>query len=507
MDLQLTFPVLFSFLLFIFMALKIAKRKPNSEGSAPKLPPGPWKLPIIGNMHQLGGPLPHRTLSELAKKYGPLMHLKMGEVSTVVFSSPETAKEVLKTHDVIFASRPPILASSIISYDCTSITFAPYGEYWRQLRKICILELLSSKRVLSYRSIREDEMLNMVRWIAARAGMTINLTEKIYSSQYGMTSRAAFGKKCKEQDRFIGVVKEAIKFAGGFGIADLFPSVKLLHVMSGMRPKIEKLHQESDRMLEDIIREHRNNRSENKSGDQREDGDEDLVDVLLKFQNQGDQELSLTTENIKAVILDIFSAGSETPATAADWIMSELVKNPKIMAKAQKEVRQVFGKRGKADEAGVAELKYLKSVVKEGLRLHPPVPLLLPRECSQVCEVNGYTIPVKTKGIINAWALGRDPKYWRDPEVFDPDRFWDDSSVDYKGNCLEYIPFGAGRRICPGMTFGLAQVELQIAVLLYHFDWTLPGGMRNEDLDMTEGFAVTVKRRDDLFLIPTPYNC
>lgn len=204
---------------------------------------------------------------------------------------------------------------------------------------------------------------------------------------------------------------------------------------------------------------------------------------------------------------DIFSAGSETPATAADWIMSELVKNPKIMAKAQKEVRRVFGKRGKADEAGVAELKYLKSVVKEGLRLHPPVPLLLPRECSQACEVYGYTIPVKTKGIINAWALGRDPKHWRDPEVFDPDRFCDDSSVDYKGNYLEYIPFGAGRRICPGMTFGLAQVELQIAMLLYNFDWTLPGGMKNEDLDMTEAFAVTVKRKDDLCLIPTPYNC
>lgn len=146
-------------------------------------------------------------------------------------------------------------------------------------------------------------MLNLVSWISARAGTAINLTEKIYSSQYGMTSRAAFGKKCKEQDRFIGVVKEAIKFAGGFGIADLFPSVKLLHVVSGMRPKIEKLHQESDRMLEDVIREHRKNRSEDKNGDQCEDGDEDLVDILLKFQNQGDQELSLTTDNIKAVIL------------------------------------------------------------------------------------------------------------------------------------------------------------------------------------------------------------
>ncbi|OWM85821.1 hypothetical protein CDL15_Pgr012071 [Punica granatum] len=456
-------------------------------------------------MHQLSGPLPHRTLHDLAAKYGPLMHLKMGEVSTVVFSSPETAKEVLKTHDVIFASRPPILASSIISYDCTSITFAPYGEYWRQLRKICILELLSAKRVLSYRSVREDEMANLVKWIRSKAGTAINLTEKIYSSQYGMTSRAAFGKQCHEQDRFIGVVKEAIKFAGGFGIADLFPSIKLLHVISGMKPKIEKLHKESDRMLEDIIREHREAKKRNAdNGGQEVEEDEDLVDVLLKIQRQGDFEFSLTTDNIKAVILDIFSAGSETPATAADWVMSELIKNPNITRKAQSEVREVFNRRGRADEEGVSELSYLKQVVREALRLHPPVPLLLPRECSEVREICGYTIPVKTKGIINAWALGRDPKWWKDPERFDPERF-NDTSVDFKGNYMEYIPFGAGRRICPGMTFGLAQVELQIAMLLYHFDWKLPEGMRNEDLDMTETFAVTVKRKDDLYLIPTPY--
>lgn len=144
-------------------------------------------------------------------------------------------------------------------------------------------------------------------------------------------------------------------------------------------------------------------------------------------------------------------------------------------------------------------------MVKEALRLHPPVPLLLPRECAEACKINGYTIPVKTKGIINAWALGRDPNCWKDPETFNPERFDEANTVDFKGNYLEYIPFGAGRRICPGMTFGLAQVELQIAMLLYHFNWTLPGGMRNEDLDMTEAFAVTVRRKDDLFLIPTPY--
>lgn len=185
--------------------------------------------------------------------------------------------------------------------------------------------------------------------------------------------------------------------------------------------------------------------------------------------------------------------------------MAEVVNNPKIMEKATKEVREVFDKRGIANESGVAELKYLKSVVKEGLRLHPPVPLLLPRECAQECEIHGYKIPPKTKGIINAWALGRDPEFWTDPEKFDPERF-DEGSIDYKGNYLEYIPFGAGRRICPGMSFGLAQVELQIALLLYQFDWQLPNGTKNEDMDMSEDFAVTVKRKEDLYLIPRVYH-
>ncbi|OWM85820.1 premnaspirodiene oxygenase-like [Punica granatum] len=498
MELQtnfISFPVLISFLVLFLTFLKLR----SNRKSAWRLPPGPPRLPIIGNTHQLMSPLPHRTLRDLASKYGPLMHLKMGEVSTVVFSSVETAKEVLKTHDVVFASRPPILVTSIMSYNCTSITSAPYGEYWRQLRKICILELLSAKRVLSFRSMREDLMADLVQWARSRAGTSINLSEKIYSSQYAMTSTAAFGKKSPEQEKFIAVIKEAIKFVGGFNIADMFPSIKLLEVMSGMRPKIEKLHNESNRILEDIIQGHKKAREGNEN-----EQEEDLVDVLLKVQKQGDLQFPLTTDNIKAVILDIFSAGSETPATAADWVMSELIKNPKMLQKAQTEVREVFNRRGQAGEEGLSELKYLQQVVKEALRLHPPVPLLLPRLAAETREICGYTIPVKTKGIINAWALGRDPNCWNDPETFDPERF-NDTSVDFKGNYMEYIPFGAGRRICPGMTFGLVQVELQIAMLLYHFDWKLPGGMKNEDLDMTETFAVTVRRKDDLHLIPTPY--
>ena len=188
-------------------------------------------------------------------------------------------------------------------------------------------------------------------------------------------------------------------------------------------------------------------------------------------------------------------------ATTINWALAEMIRNPRVMKKAQDEVREVFSEKGRVDEICMNELKYLKSVVKETLRLHPPAVFVVPRECGETCEIDGYDIPVKSKVLINAWALGRDPKYWSEAERFYPERFID-SSIDYKGSHFEYIPFGAGRRMCPGISFGLLNVELTLAVLLFHFDWKLPNGVKTEDFDMTEKFGVTVGRKNDICLIP-----
>ncbi|XP_030519080.2 cytochrome P450 71D11-like [Rhodamnia argentea] len=494
------FPIILSFFIIIFTILKLG-HKSNAKGPS-KLPPGPRKLPIIGNLHQLLGSPPPRALHNLAKKYGPLMHLQLGEVPHVVVSSAKVAKEVMKTHDLTFATRPRLLAADVISYGSVDIAFAPYGEYWRQLRKICTLELLSTKRVQSFRHVREEEVSNLVKWVASSAGSPINLTTRLFSSNYGVTSIAAFGKKCKEQEEFISVVTESIKFAAGFEVGDVFPSSKWLHVISGMRPRLEKLHQRADRIMNNIIREKREARAK-RSGD--ETTHDDLLDILLRYADHCGPEFSLTTDNIKAVILDIFAAGSETSATQVDWAFVEMMRNPRILKKAQAEVREVFDRRGKADETGLPELEYLKFVIKESLRMHPSVPLLLPRECGESCEISSYEIPVKTKVLVNAWAIGRDPEYWDDPETFYPERF-KDNPVDYKGTSFEYIPFGAGRRICPGMNFGLANVELPLAMLLYHFDWELPEGMKSEEMDMSEALGVTQRRKHDLYLVPKPYQ-
>ncbi|CAL2255186.1 unnamed protein product [Prunus armeniaca] len=297
---------------------------------------------------------------------------------------------------------------------------------------------------------------------------------------------------------------EAVKTSSGFTLADVFPSVSLLQLLSGMRPKLERLHKEADRIMENIIKEHQRDMVTSKSVDG--EAEEDLVDALLKFHEHGSGlEFSLTTDNIKAVIFDMFSAGSETSATAVDWAITEMIKTPRVMKMAQNEVRQVFNRKGQIDETCIGEMNYLNLVIKETLRLHLPAPLLLPRECGEKCEIDGYKIHVKSKVIVNAWAIGRDPNYWNEPERFNPDRFLN-SLIDYKGTNFEYIPFDAGRRICPGISYGLANVELPLAFLLYHFDWTLPNGMKHEDLDMTEAFGIAVQRKQYLHLIPISYH-
>ncbi|KAL4311320.1 hypothetical protein GQ457_01G006990 [Hibiscus cannabinus] len=494
-------PLSFTFLVFFFMVFKlwmITKTKDSTQN----LPPAPWKLPLIGHLHHLLFCLPYRRLAELAERHGPVMHLQLGELSQVVISSPEFAKEVMKTHDLNFANRPYLLVPEIIWYDFSDIAFSPYGGYWRQLRKICTLELLSAKRVQSFRSIREEHVSSFIRSIFSNTGSEINIGEMVRNLSYNITLSSVFGPRCKQHETFISTVRKVLKLFNGFSIADLYPSVKLLPVITGMRAKLKRFHHDLDGMLESIIEEHRVSNANLKNDD---DVTEDIVDVLLKLQNHGDFEFPLTTDNIKAVILDILIGGTETSSTTVEWAMSEMIKSPRILEKAQAEVRRVGDRTGDVNESDLHELNYLKLVIKETLRLHPPAPLLLPRENSERCEINGYEIQAKTKVIVNAWAIGRDPNHWNEAERFNPERFTD-ISVDYKGANFELIPFGAGRRMCPGMSYAMAVVELPLAQLLYHFDWKLPNGMKNEDLDMSEASGVTVERKRDLHLIPTPFH-
>ncbi|KAK2426642.1 hypothetical protein P8452_41254 [Trifolium repens] len=505
MEIQFSFVLIpFSVLIVIlwhWLATKYYKPKTIANY---KLPPGPRKLPLIGNLHQLAfaGKLPHHGLQKLSQKHGPLMHLKLGEINAVVVSSSKLAKEIMKTHDVVFANRPQLLSPQILAYGFKDIVFSPYGDYWRQMRKICVLEILSAKRVQSFSYIREDETNKLIQSIKSLEGSQINLTNRIFSMINSIISRAAFGDKSEDQDEFVSLIRKAIVVSGGFEFDDLFPSMKFIHTLMGVRAKIENIHKSVDKILDNVVRKHQEKRARVNEGNNCEIEKEDLMDVLLRIQQSGSLDIQLTMNNIKAVIWDVFVAGTDTSSTTIEWAMSEMMKNPRVREKAQAELRQTFRGKKQICEIDLEKLTYLKLVIKETLRLHPPSPLLIPRECTELTKIDGYDIPKKTTVLINAWAIGRDPQYWNDAEKFIPERF-DGSFIDFKGNNFEYIPFGAGRRMCPGMTFGLASVMFSLAILLYHFNWELPNQMKPKDLDMIEVFGLTVGRKNGLCLIPT----
>nr|CQR79400.1 16T3O protein [Catharanthus roseus] len=490
---------------FIFIAISIAVLRRIISKKTKTLPPGPWKLPLIGNLHQFLGSVPHQILRDLAQKNGPLMHLQLGEVSAIVATSPQMAKEITKTLDLQFADRPVIQALRIVTYDYLDISFNAYGKYWRQLRKIFVQELLTSKRVRSFCSIREDEFSNLVKTINSANGKSINLSKLMTSCTNSIINKVAFGKVRYEREVFIELINQILALAGGFKLVDLFPSYKILHVLEGTERKLWEIRGKIDKILDKVIDEHRENSSRTGKGNGC-NGQEDIVDILLKIEDGGDLNLDIPfgNNNIKALLFDIIAGGTETSSTAVDWAMAEMMRNPHVMKKAQKEIREAFNGKEKIEENDIQNLKYLKLVIQETLRLHPPAPLLM-RQCREKCEIGGYHIPVGTKAFINVWAIGRDPAYWPNPESFIPERF-DDNTYEFtksEHHTFEYLPFGAGRRMCLGISFGLANVELPLALLLYHFNWQLPDG--STDLDMTEATGLAARRKYDLHLIATSY--
>ncbi|KAG6724708.1 hypothetical protein I3842_03G269800 [Carya illinoinensis] len=487
--------------LLFFLVLIFWKRSWKARGSILKLPPpGPRKLPFIGNLHQLigSGSLPHHSLRNLAKKYGPVFHVQMGELSTVIISSPKAAREVLMTHDLSFAQWPTTFLAADIFPNARSGLFSyPFNDYYKQIRKICTQELLSAQRFHAFWSVRDEEISNLIESISSSQGLPFNLSKGLLSLANNTISRTSFGEKSKSQNEFIQLVKEMTTLSQGFNVPDLFPSVKFLSFFTGMTRALERLFRQIDKILQDMIDDHKKEMMRNDYPHK-----EDLIHAFLKLQKSSEMQMDITTTQIKAVSLDLYIGAGESTAITLEWAISELLKHPRVMEKAQAEVRQALRGKGKLEETDIQKLDYVKSVIKETLRLHPPVPLLI-TECRERCKVGEYDIPVKMKAIVNAWAIGRDPEYWINADNFQPERFLGSSNIDFKGTDFEYIPFGAGRRICSGLQFGAATLEIALTQLLYNFDWELPNGMKPEELDMTEADGATSRRKNDLYVIAT----
>ncbi|OAP01389.1 CYP71B25 [Arabidopsis thaliana] len=417
------------------------------------LPPRPAKLPIIGNLHQIQGMI-HRCLHELSKKHGPVMHLQLGFVPLVLISSSEAAEEALKTHDIECCTRPNTNAARVFSRNNKNIGLGAYSDEWRELRKVAVREYFSVKKVQSFRYVREEEnhlMVKKLRDLALKQS-PVDLTKTLFC------------------------------LAASF--------------VSGQHKGLHKVFTEVDNFLNHMIDDHQNQPQDRS----------DIVGSLLDMIHNQEQDKSfkLTIDHLKGITQDIFLAGIDTSTITMIWAMAELVNNPRVMKKVQDEIRSCIGiKKERIEEEDLYKLQYLKLVIKETLRLHPAAPLLLPRETMADIKIQGYDIPRKTLLLVSAWSMGRDPKYWKNPEEFNPERFID-CPVDYKGHSFEFLPFGSGRRFCPGMASAIATIELTLLNLLYFFDWKLPEEMK--DMNMEESGDVTIVKKVPLELLPVLYH-
>ncbi|RDX68735.1 Cytochrome P450 83B1, partial [Mucuna pruriens] len=465
----------------------------------PTLPPGPRGLPIIGNLHQLNISILHLQLWQLSKKYGPLFSLQLGLRPAIVISSPKLAKEVMKDHDLEFCGRPKLLGQQKLSYNGLEMIFSPYGDFWREIKKICVVHVLSPKRVSALSSIRQFEVKQMIKKISGHASSSkvTNLNELLTSLTSTIICRIAYGRRYDdegtERSKFHGMLNECQAIMVTFFISDYIPFLGWIDKLRGLHARLERIFKELDNFYQEVIDEHMD-------PNRKIPENEDITGVLLQLQKQRSFFVDLTNDHIKAVLMDMLVAGTDATSVTAVGAMTALLKNPRVMKKVQEEIRTLGGKRDFLDEDEIQKFPYFKAVIKEILRLHLPAPLLVQRETNEPCIIDGYEIPAKTIVYVNAWAIHRDPTAWKDPDVFLPERFLD-STIDFRGQDFELIPFGAGRRICPGMPMAIASLDLILANLLNSFDWELPAGMRKEDIDTEVLPGITQHKKNHLCVL------
>ncbi|KAL1535415.1 6,7,8-trihydroxycoumarin synthase-like [Salvia divinorum] len=494
--LSITLPIILIFYI-------LHKTKPRAVTT---LPPGPPPLPLIGNFHQLGRAAePHIYLHHLSKKYGPIIHMKLASRPLLVISSAKLAKQVLKIQDLAFCSRPNYLGQQKLSYNSSDVAFTPYNEDWKEVRKMTHIHLFSNKRVQSYRPIREEEVSRMITVISSSTSEEVNLNEVVLATGIHILCRITFGKRLYEEGwsdtkRFLQFLKGFDALTTSFFVSDYFPAFGLVDKISGRLKRAELIFKGMDSFYQERIDEHLESRRLGKIEEV-----EDMVAVLMKLKNDDESSSSgFTLENIKALLMNMIVASAETTPAAVVWTMTALIKAPKVMEKLQNEIRSLIGKRGKVDEDDLPKLPYLKAVINESLRLYPPVPLLIPRESMDTSILDGYEIRPKTMVYVNAYAVGRDPECWENPDEFIPERFLN-SGIDSRGQDFGLIPFGSGRRMCPGMSMGYLTTELLVANLVYSFDWELPKGILAQDVDTDPTKGLAVFKKNALILVPKKF--
>ncbi|RDX66174.1 Geraniol 8-hydroxylase, partial [Mucuna pruriens] len=466
-----------------------------------KYPPGPRPFPIIGNILELGNQ-PHQALTKLSQIYGPIMSLKLGNTTTIVISSPQIAKEVLQKNDHIFSNRTVPDTVLALDHHILSVVWLPPLAQWRTLRKICATKVFSSQQLDSTQVLRQRKMQELMDYVKERCerGEALDVGEASFTTVLNSISNTLFSMdlahySSHKSQEFKDIIWGIMEEAGRSNVVDIFPILHLLDpqgVRSRMKGYFKRLIAIFDGLIEERLR-LRALENESKACNI------DVLDSVLEFMLEDNSQV--TRAHVSHLFLDLFVAGIDTTSSSIEWAMAELLRNPEKLEKVRKELQQVLAKGEELEESHISKLSYLQAVVKETLRLHPPVPMLVPHKSKDDVELRGFMVPKSAQILVNVWAMGRDSSIWTNPNQFMPERFLE-SCIDFKGQDFGLIPFGSGRRICPGLPLASRTVHMVLASLLYNYDWKLIGGQKPQDMDISEKYGITLHKAQPLLVIP-----
>ncbi|KAK7396277.1 hypothetical protein VNO78_17169 [Psophocarpus tetragonolobus] len=472
--------------LLIFTTIfKCGLMQKTNSGTAFQPPPSPPTLPIIGHLHLMGSIIP-KSFQAVARLYGPLIQLRLGASTCVVVSNAQVAKQVMKTHELNFCHRPHFGSSDYFLYKGSGFITAPYGPYWRFIKKLSVTQLLSTSQLGRFVHIREQEIKKLLKsFIACSAqAMPVDLTFDLTAFTNNILCRMAMSTSCFDRASdardILCLVREFLHVGAKLSLGEILgPFAKF--DLFGYGRKLVKIVDKFDTILERILEEHED---EPRGGESR-----DMMDILLQVHKDPSAQVRLTRNDIKAFFLDIFLAGTDTSSAALQWTMAEIINNPGVLKKVRAEIDAVVGTSRLVNESDVPYLRYLQCVVKEALRLHPTAPFAL-RQSAEDCRINGYYIKSQTRTLINVYAIMRDPQEWLNPEEFIPERFLEHTdginvgAERVGGDDFRYLPFGFGRRGCPGSSLALTVIQITVASLIQCFEWKVKGG---EKVNMEEG--------------------
>ncbi|XP_024519339.1 cytochrome P450 703A2 [Selaginella moellendorffii] len=455
----------------------------SSSSSSPPLPPGPRGWPIIGNLLDVGT-VPHEGMMKLTRAYGPLVYLRLGAIPHVVSDDPAIIKEFLKIQDHIFASRPGnVILAELLTYGGKDIGFAPYGAHWRNMRKICTLELFSAKSVDSFQRLRRMEMIHTLGLIldAAVDRRAVDLRDAFNGLTSNMMTRMLLGKRYfgpgdpgpEVGAELKAMIAEGILMMNGFNISDYLPFLRFLD-LQGQERRMKQIMRHIDGLATALLLELAPRIGKKP---------ESFVDILVNLRGENG-EPHLPEDVMKAVMVDMMAAGTDTPGVSCEWAMAELLRDPALLARVREEVDRVVCVDRLVDESDLAHFRLLRAVLKESFRLHPVGAILIPHLAMEDAVVAGYGIPKDTRVLINVFALNRNAQVWERPHEFDPERhlrgLGEGAVVEFGDPECRLIPFGSGRRMCPAASLGLTMVLLALANLVHAFDWEVPANLSME---------------------------